>query len=88
MNKDKVKIKIMSGPMPMGEMSHGPADRVSIERIDNGYIVHACGLGKEETKFVKNLASAPAIVSRMMGIKGKSGRQISDDMEVTEHKRT
>lgn len=66
------------------EMPEGPK-AVHVEKIDNGFIVKTCGYGKEETKFVKDLASTPTIMARLLGVKGeKNADQLSKMTKVEE----
>ena len=76
--EDKIKIRMMSHPMV------DDRDRVSIEKIDNGYVVSTCGYDSKEKRFIKDLCSAPSIVARLMGGKSKNYRQLKESIDVEE----
>jgi hypothetical protein len=55
---------------------------VHVEKLTNGYLVRTCGMGKDESTFVKDLSQAPTIMARILGVKGeKNAAELSDMVE-------
>ena len=78
------KMKISLGS-PDSEEENSEVSSVHIDKIDNGFVVKTCGpMGEEQAIFMKNLMSAPSVIARIMGIKDKSGEEISKTTKVEE----
>lgn len=78
MKKTGMKVTIGSP-----QYAEGPK-AVHVEKIKNGYVVRTCGMGQEESQFVQDLAKTPEIMSRLLGVKGKSARDLEKMTEVGE----
>lgn len=72
-------------------MGYGPDEfeskaptRVTIDKIDNGYVIEACGASEEECLFIKNLSKAPSVIARMFGIKKETRDMISNGTNIEE----
>lgn len=77
----KIKVSVLKSPL-----KETAAKSVHIEKLENGFVVRTCGLDGEQSEYVKNLASTPSIISRLMGIKDKSGKEIEEITDVEEEK--
>ena len=69
--KDKVKVAYSASPGPKA---------VHIEKLKNGFLIRACGMGEDESQFVKDLSQAPTIMSRILGVNGEKNAAEVDDM--------
>lgn len=52
-------------------------DHVMITKIDNGFLIETCCCDDKQKLYFDGLAKAPALIGRMLGLKGKSRDEIS-----------
>ena len=68
----------------MGGEEEREVSHVCIEKIKNGFVAKGMGMDSENAEFFKNLASSPTIISKVMGLKNKSARDIAENTRIKE----
>ena len=68
-----------------GEMDNGPEEkptRVTVHKIDNGFVIEAYGPTGEQAEFIKNISKAPSVISRMFGVTKETRDAISKGTKI------
>jgi hypothetical protein len=52
-----------------------------VKKIDNGYVIESCCDDEQTTEYVKSITKIPAVLDRILNIKGEKSKEDYDRME-------